>query len=92
MKPLSVFALGFVLLAGSSCTMSYGEPQAAISKRHIKHPWRISAPPATFLQPSPGLADLSAVPRPTPSPAPSAIQDLPPSNLLHPPVAMRNAR
>jgi len=91
MKSLSVLALAFILLAASSCTMSYGEPQAAFSQRHINHPWRISAPPAPFLL-TPELTNLSIAPRPTPSPAPSPIQDLPPSNSRHQPAVPRGAR
>jgi len=91
MKSLSVLALAFILLAGSSCTMSYGEPQAAVSQRHINHPWRISAPPGPFQLP-PELTNVSIAPRPTPSPAPSPIQDFPSSNSRYQPTVPRDAR
>jgi hypothetical protein len=45
MKLLSGLVLAFVFVAGTSCTMSYGEPQAAVSQGCFRRPWRISAPP-----------------------------------------------
>src|ERR1700675_4996493 len=88
MKLLSGLALAFVLVAGSSCTMSYGEPQAAVSQGCFRRPWRISAPPVPVSLPPTGSVDLSTGLKSTPSPAPSPIQDFPPTNLRQQPAVV----